>query len=279
MDISKWIANLNGWQHILFFVIVFLIALIFAWVLTLINGKVFNQIQTKKKGLHLSFFKRIVNIIIFVAVIIITISAFDSKKSLWQTLLGGTAILSAVLVFAAQDTIKDILAGLMISIHKPFEVGNRIMLEDGTCGVVEDMTMRHVVLVNIDTVRIVIPNSKINEMKITNYSYNSSYKSVHFRFSIGHDSDVDLAKRVILRAIEESEYSVATLKSGKNKVYSPVYFIAFADSALTLATTVYFKGVQSEKVIDDVNTRVRNALIENNIEIPYNYVTVVNKDK
>ena len=47
---------------------------------------------------------------------ILALSGFGGLGSVWKTFLGGTAIISAVLAFAAQDVIKDVLGGLMISI-------------------------------------------------------------------------------------------------------------------------------------------------------------------
>ena len=258
-------------------VIVFFIA----WILSRINKKVFSRIQKTRSGIHLKFFERLNAVAIAAGCVILCLSVIGGFDSLWKTVLGGTAIISAVLAFAAQDVIKDILAGLMISLHKPFEIGDRIVLEDGTAGIVEDITMRHIVIKGIDTLRIVIPNSKINSMQLTNFSVGSFDRSINFRFSIGYDSDMELAKKVIYDAVKESEYSIPVAKKeGDAPSYSPVYFMSFADSALILTVTVYYgKCFPTEIVTNDINTRVREALIANGIEIPYNYVTVVSKQK
>ena len=65
---------------------------------------------------------------------------------------GLNKLLMVLLVYTCQDIIKDVVAGSMISMFNPFEIGNRIELEDGTAGVVKDITMRHVVLQLPDTV-------------------------------------------------------------------------------------------------------------------------------
>ena len=73
----------------------------------------------------------------------------------------------------------------------------------------------------------------------------------------------------------ESEYSEP---EWKNKDYGPVYFIAYADSSLVLATTVYYKPTNAtEMVMSDINKRVNDAFAREGIEIPYNYVNVVMK--
>ena len=258
-------------------VIVFFIG----WILTRVNKKVFSRVQKNHQGIHLKFFERLNVFAISAACVILCLSVIGGFDSIWKTVLGGTAIISAVLAFAAQDVIKDILAGLMISLHKPFEIGDRVVLEDGTAGIVEDITMRHVVFHGIDTLRIVIPNSKLNSMQLTNFSVGSFDRSINFRFSVSYDSDMELVKKVIYNAVKESEYSMpVSKKEGAAAAYSPVYFFSFADSALIMTVTVYYeKCFPSEAVINDINTRVREALLDNGIEIPYNYVTVVSKDK
>ncbi|MBQ7645821.1 MAG: mechanosensitive ion channel [Clostridia bacterium] len=257
-----------------------IIMMIVAFILTRINKHVFAKIQKNRSDLHLVFFEKLNSAVIFIACIIIALSAMGGIDSVWKTVLGGTAIISAVIAFAAQDVIKDILAGLMISIHKPFGIGDRIVLEDGTAGIVADITMRHVVLAGIDTLKIIIPNSKLNTMQLTNFSVGEYDRSVHFKFPVGYDTDLELAKKVIFNAVADSEYTIPIRKNESSPAaYSPVHFIEFADSALILEVTAYYeKSYKSEIIIDDVNMRVREALMANDIEIPYNYVTVVSKN-
>ncbi|MBQ9557407.1 MAG: mechanosensitive ion channel family protein [Clostridia bacterium] len=268
------------WRILAYIGVVAVIAFI-AWVAMRINKYVFRRIQKRRRGLQLVFFERVNAVIIVIAAFVITVSFFSGFAAIWQTLLGGTAIISAVLAFAAQDVIKDVLAGLMISIHKPFEIGDRIVLNDGTAGTVEGMNVRHVVLIGVDTQRIVIPNSVINAQKIVNFSYGRQDKSVQLKYAVGYDTDMEKAKSAIAAAVESSGYSKPIKrKHGEKTAYTPPYFLEFADSALILAVTVYFdKGVRSEDVIDDVNVRVREALVAAGIEIPYNYVNVVDAGK
>ena len=217
---------------------------------------------------------------ILLGILILAISSFAGAKSLWNTVLGGTSVIIAVLTFAAQDVIKDVLAGIMISIYKPFDIGSRIELEDGTYGIVEDINLRHTVLVTVDTVRAVVPNSKINSMKIINCSYGlEETRAVIMTYSIAYDSDVDLAKKLIMQVIEESPLTVpGRVDKEGNNYYSPVYFMSFDSSALIMYVTVYYKwGTPTERVKDYLNCAVNEAFKKNNIEIPYNYINVIQK--
>ena len=267
-NILAWI----GCVVFLFLILIFLIKL---------NQVIFKRLQKKHVDLNLLTFQHLNSVIIVVGFIIIAISSFSGFESVWQTVLGGTAILSAVIAFAAQDVLKDIIAGIMLSIHKPFKVGDRITLEDGESGIVEEMTIRHVVLQTIDTTRHIIPNSKIHSSRIINLSYNRKELSAEFEFSISYDSDIQLAKRVIENAIKESKYSIPGIYDDKgNKIYSEAHFMRFDASALVIHAIVYFdKSTSQADVIDDINVRVRKALMANNIEIPYNYINVIKKSQ
>lgn len=266
-------------KTVLFVIAVIAVVIVSILVLIRVNRLAFRKLRERKNGLYLLFFERVISAAILIGGLLVGISSLGGVDSVLRSLLGGTAIVSAVLAFAAQDVIKDILAGLMISVHKPFEVGNRIELEDGTVGIVKDITMRHVVLRGPDDLHIVIPNSRLNSMSIFNYSYHTRTKAIKFTFNIAYSSDVEKAMSVIRQAVIESEYSIPGKTTGHGMDYAPVYFMAYEDSSLRLMTTVYFEPEHaSEVVISDINLRVNHALEENGIEIPYAYINVIHKN-
>lgn len=236
----------------------------------------FRKLEDKKgKRIHTEFLERAAYLGLWVIIII----SFLGWKNIGGSLLGSAAVITGVVGFAAQDVIKDILSGILISIYKPFDLGDRIELEDGTVGVVESITMRHVVITRIDTIRVVIPNSRINAASILNYSFGNIERSCLFKFPVSYDSDVRQVKKVISDAIKSSPYSIPGKKQKDGTMdYGNIYFIDLADSALVMAVTVYYESdVASEKLKDDIYTRVFNALGKNGIEIPYNHTSVIIK--
>ncbi len=103
-------------KSIIFQVVAIILIICAMWVLFRVNRIVFERIKKKQRGIHIVFFERINKAIILIGGTILALSGFGGLGSIWKTFLGGTAIISAVLAFAAQDVIKDVLAGLMISI-------------------------------------------------------------------------------------------------------------------------------------------------------------------
>ena len=247
------------------------IAALVVFVLLKFERKIIHRWIVRRNDINSRYTEKVFRfLVIFIAAMFVIMTS-SITKDFGNSLFQGTAVLAAIAGFAAKPVLSDMLCGFMISTTKPFNIGDRIELDDGTAGIVKDITIRHVVLQGIDTLKIVIPNSEINARRITNLSYQTKTRSVHFRFTVGLNSDPDRVKRTIRDAVADSPYSVPR----EGEEYSPVYFIGYLDSGLQMATTVYYDpSAPTEVLKDDINSRVKRALDAAGIEIPYNYVTV-----
>ena len=268
-------AHPTLWEALKLVALVALTASVLAILLRL-EKRFAKRLFAKNNTINVRFVESVFRfVIIFVAVLWLVMSS-KITEPLGRLVFQGTAIVGAIAGFAAQPVIADLICGLMISSAKPFNIGDRIELENGDAGIVKDITLRHVVIQTIDTVKLVIPNSRLNGMLITNMSYHTTVRSLHFRFNVSYDTDPTRAMAVIRQAVEGSPYTIPGHPGEHGDEYGPVYFIAYADSSLVMATTVYYPPtVPSEVVKSDINTRVKQALDANGIEIPYNYVNVV----
>jgi len=276
IDITKFFDTSTRTGRIVELIIYTLIAAVVTTIVLLIYNRFVKRKLKDKKNLTIRFTQNIIRTaIILVAVIWVLVSS-SATTDIGKVLFQGTAIIGAVVGLAAQSVLGDFFSGISITINQPFEIGDRLELENGIVGVVKDITPRHVVLLGMDGIEIIIPNSKINALVITNTSH-GNFRSVQMSFNVAYGTDIDKATEIVRNAIIESEY---TEPSWKDKEYGPVYFTSFADSSLVLKTTVYYKSSTSIALgTTDINKRVQKAFDEAGIEIPFNYVNVVMKDK
>ena len=259
-----------------------LVAIIAVHLVLRFEKKATRKLLSKHNNINARFVESVIRFLVILIAVQWVVMSSSITSSFGRVLFQGTAIITAIAGFAAQPVIADMFCGLMLSMTKPFDIGDRIELEDGTAGIVEDITLRHVVIRGLDTIRVVIPNSKLNGMKITNMSFHRPNRSIHFRFSVAYGTDPERAMDVIRRAVEESPHTIPGKpgKAGEGGTYGPVYFISYTESSLVMATTVYFETTTpSEVVKSDINSRVKRALESSGIEIPYNYINVVMKDR
>ena len=247
------------------------IAVIVTTIILLIYGKFVKNRLKAKNNLTIRFTQNIIRVVIILIAVIWVLVSSTATTDIGKVLFQGTAILGAVFGLAAQPVLGDFFSGIAITLNRPFEIGDWIELENGTAGVVADITPRHVVLRSLGTVEIIVPNSKINALMLKDTSF-KKLRSTKMEFNVAYGTDVDKASELIKNAVTASELTVPA----KDEDYGPVFFEAFADSSLVLTMVVYYKQSTSGlEVKTDVNKRVNDAFNKEGIEIPFNYVNVV----
>ncbi len=277
-DITSYFDKTTVIGQVLEFLIYTAIAAIVTAVILAIYNRFVKKKLREKKDIQIRFTQNIIRSLIVIVAIIWVLVSSSATTDIGKVLFQGTAIIGAVVGLAAQPVIGDLFSGIALSYNRPFEIGDRIELDNGIKGIVMDITIRHVVIRTIDTIDVIVPNSKINSSTITNTSFKSKVRSVHMRFNVAYGTNIEKAMAAIRKAVTESELTIPAWK-GKEE-YGPVYFISYADSSLVLATTVYYPPTNpTESVMSDINTRVNDIFNEEGIEIPFNYVNVVMKDK
>ncbi len=259
-------------------VILLLLYIGFFLLLLKIKNNIIKKLEKKNgKSLTLQFIERIITVALIVIFVVLPLGG----RHIARSLLGSTAVVAAIVGFAAQEAVKNMFAGLQISIYKPFDVGSRVEFADGTTGVIESLNLRHVVVSLLDTTKAIIPNSSANSMKVISYSYGEVPRSATFKFPVSYDCDVDKAKEIIRKTICDCPLTINEDKYDEKVPNSRcVYFLSLEDSALIMGATVRFpSNVRSEVIKDEINTSVFKALKDGGIEIPYNKIDVNIQEK
>ncbi|MBR6207131.1 MAG: mechanosensitive ion channel family protein [Oscillospiraceae bacterium] len=254
-----------------------LVAFIAVIIILKVEKKIFSRHLKVGNKIQLRFWENTFRVAIVLIAIFWVITSSEITGSFGKIAFQGTAIIGAIIGFAAQPVISDLICGFMLSASKPFDIGDRLELDGDISGIVKDITIRHVVIRGIDKTDIIIPNSKLNGMSITNMSQHHTLRSMRFTFPVAYGSDIDRAMTVIRKAVEESPYTVPGYEGPDGKQdYGPVYFMSYESSSMSMVTTAYYQaGTRGEIVRSDVNVRVNHALRDAGIEIPYNYMNVV----
>ncbi len=184
-------------------VLLFVIGVIFiSWIISRIIRYFIIRHLRKRKGeeykqTSATFLKNSVNFIVgFVAftIIIVSIPAFRSQAS---KIFVGAGILAAILGFAAQSALSNLIAGAFIVMFKPFRMDDYIRLDEKRYGIVEDINLRHTVIRNFENKRIIIPNSIISVESILNHTIKDLHVQSHTHFEVGLYADIDSVKKII----------------------------------------------------------------------------------
>lgn len=98
-------------------------------------------------------------------------------------LMTTSAVLTAVLGLAAQQTLKDLFAGITLQLDPPFQLGDWVVLGD-EAGVVESLTLMHTRLRNVEGARIAVPNASVVQTGLRRFR---SGEPVGTRLQVGLD--------------------------------------------------------------------------------------------
>lgn len=118
-------------------------------------------------------------------------------------LIAGLGVSSIAIGFAFKDILQNWLAGVLILIRQPFNVGDQIVIQDFE-GVVERIETRATIIKTYDGQRAVIPNSDIYTHAVLVRTAHAIRRS-QYDIGIGYGDGVDEACRIIREALAEVE--------------------------------------------------------------------------
>ena len=206
------------------------------------------------------------------------ISVIPELSSLSFSLFASAGIVAIVLGLAAQQTLGNLLSGITLIFSRPVRIGDDVRIEN-EYGIVEEIGLRHVMINSWDNKRIIIPNSKINEQTIINYTIKDKSMIQKLDFSISYDSSIDKAKKIIEEEVRKNENFLDKIKD-KDLLRGAVSVRVseWMNSGIQLSVYFWAKDCQTGRLmLNDLRESVKKRFDQEGIEIPFNYTTVVFK--
>ena len=154
------------WRHIAvagaIFVVVSVLARIIDWWLR--RRPLPPEAETRYR-----IFRRTITVIILAVGLFSALLAIPDVRAVAGGLLASSALLGIVLGFAAQRTLGNFVAGILIALAQPVRIGDRVEY-GGTPGVVEEIGLTYTFIRTSDRRRLVVPNEKLASDTIVNAS-------------------------------------------------------------------------------------------------------------
>lgn len=253
-------AKLIRWSGVV--TSIFVIAI--AWFLLRFVHKVVEQIseQFVQRRLLLQKLETIFQFTVYIlaAILVFNLSLRVDERVL--ALIGGTLAVS--IGFAMKDLVASFIAGIMIMVDRPFQVGDRVSF-DGQYGDIITIGLRSVRMRTLNDDVVAIPNNKFLSETTVSGNFGELDMHVGMDFYIGLDQDVELARNIISEAAASSRYihlpkPITVLV---NQTVKENYL------AIKLRLKAYVLDTRYEKLFEtDVNLRVIKEFNQANIAPP-----------
>jgi len=183
-------------------------------------------------------------------------------------ILAGAGVMGLGVSLAAKDTLSNLIAGLLLIMDRPFQVGDRIELwnaptETGSWGDVIEIGLRATKIRNPDNLIIVVPNNEIMRRDIINYTASGPHIRLRIPFGIAYNADAERAKKLVVEA--------ATKTDGVMADPAPVVITrGFGESSVNLELRVWITQARDRRAIGDtIGDQIKKTFDEHGIEIPF----------
>ena len=228
------------------------------WV-SILAGKLVLKAMGKTKvdaTLH-KFIAGLVRTGLFIFVIIAVLERLGLKTTSFVAVVGAAGL---AIGLALQGSLANFAAGVLLIIFKPFRVGDYVEVA-GTAGTVRQIEIFNTILDSPDNRRVIVPNAQVTGGNIINYTVNGT-RRVDMVVGVSYDDDLQKARQVIEQVLRAEGRLLADP--------APVVAVSeMADSSVNFVVRPWVKAADYWGVYFDLTERIKVALDENGITIPY----------
>ncbi len=254
--------------------------LIYKLIATAIKKAVIKRARTKKQKnnaiLLLSLWRYAFSVILVITIIFL-LGGDITGLGVWAGLL------TAALGWALQKPITGVAGWIMVVTKKPFQIGDRIEIM-GIKGDVHEISLTHIYLrevggtINSEETSgrvIMVPNSKLFEQDIINYTLTDDYILDQVVTSITYESDLDEAIKIFVNAARK-----ITKDFMENMPQKPYVRTFFQPSGIDVKTRYYVRAEDRIRIASEITQLIfREISNHKKVEIAYPHTEVVLRNK
>jgi small-conductance mechanosensitive channel len=155
----------------------------------------------------MNFLQQFGSALIWVIMLILYAHLIPSLRAMGTALLAGASVASVVIGLAAQSTLGNLVAGISITIYKPFRLGDTLQVATPTgteIGVVESISLGYTTLRAPDGRLVVLPNALAASQVVLNLSSTFAPWQMSIAIRISRDADIEAARQAALEVATDA---------------------------------------------------------------------------
>lgn len=257
------------------FIIVFVLFTLFNFALSYIRKKLLQKAKTKRQISNIEMLSKILKYgILFVLVIVAISSRYSSFKDLGIVL----GALTAGLGFALHRPISSVAAWIMMVVKRPFDIGDRVIIGE-IKGNVREISLTHIYLEEVGRYggeevsgrTVIIPNSKLFEENIINYSLQSDLLLGQVLVTVAYESNLDHAIEITTASSKKftEEYEKMSGKQNHTRLY-------FVPNGIEIHVRYYVPVEKAQEIATNITKEIYSRMKEaTDIEMSYPHTKIV----
>ncbi|MFA4860411.1 mechanosensitive ion channel family protein [Methanoregula sp.] len=204
-----------------------------------------QQTETDLDDRIIDILQKIAKYLIWFTGLLYVLSLFNVNIT---PLLAGAGVAGIAIALAAQDLFSNFFGGAVIITDQPFQVGDRVMIND-VLGDVIRIGPRSTRIITLDRDIVTIPNTKIVTSVVHNYSLPNPLVRIQMPITVPVSTDISRIK-TLLEEITEDAVKTRTDVLAKEP-HATVFMVKAEKATMTFMVTVYASGFMYNSVIQD----------------------------
>ncbi|MBC8198863.1 MAG: mechanosensitive ion channel family protein [Desulfobacteraceae bacterium] len=243
--------------------------------LTYLENNIAAKTETKIDNIIFDLLNKFAGVIVYLTAIILALDILGVNV---MPFIAGAGVIGIAIGFAAKDTLSNLIAGVLLIIDRPFEIGDRIEVWNAPAGSaswgdVIGIGLRATKIRTTDNIVIIIPNNEIMTRDIVNYTIITSKIRVRINIGVAYDADMKKTKEIIKRVADSADW--ISKEPPPNVVVKN-----FGESSVDLQLRVWIDDARKRMdTISYITDRVKDEFDKEGIEIPYPKRDIIITDK
>ena len=265
-QLSSWVsAGIAALPRLGIAILVILVTALLVWAIKAIITRLGRRARLRRNLIDV--LRLLTGVVVWLAGILVALTV------VFPTITPGRALTtlglgSVAIGFAFKDTFENFLAGLLILLREPFQIGDHVEC-DGAEGKVEAITIRDTHIRQTDGQLVVVPNAQLFHNPVT-VRTDKAYRRTAIMVGVAYGEDVDAARDVIAKATR----AVDMVRDDVRDIQ--VFAKSFGASSIDFEVTWWTgsEPVDIRASRDKVVAAIKRALDDAGIEIPFPYRTL-----
>ena len=245
-------------SHLMVAIIAVLVSLVVSKIVrSSLRNHVFKKMNIDE-GLEYTLLRFLHFLILFIGIYI----GLSTVNIPLGAILGLFAVIGVGIGFGLQNLTSNFISGIILLLERPVKVGDRLEIS-GVWGDVKQIHLRTTLIETPDGISVIVPNSKLLENEVVNYSYGNPKIRLQVPVGIAYGSDCQKAAEILVQVALDNKRVMIEPKP-------KAWFREFGDSSLNFMLLFWIPNAAVKyDVISEINFAIDAGFRKNGIEIPF----------
>lgn len=176
------------------------------------------------------------------------------------TIVAAVGIILIILGIALQESLANFAATILFLLFQPYQEGELIETA-GIMGTVKEIQLFHSVVITFQNKTVTIPNGKVQDSNIINYSRLGILRA-DVKLSVSYDDNLPKVKQILQDILASDERILAEPEPS-------VAILDFGDNGIEIGVRPYVKVADYWHIQSDLRERIKEAFDASGITIPF----------